>query len=82
MLISVYSCVGIKTKSYQEDTYSVESILIARSALKKNVINVKGGAGGGAGWSPQTLEGYIGEDQVEGGKKPKRQVAFFGVYDG
>lgn len=40
-----------------------------------------GGGGGGAGWSPTSLEGYVGEQDGEGGK-PKRQVAFFGVYDG
>lgn len=34
------------------------------------------------GWNPDTLEGFEGEESlgIEGG--PKRQVAFFGIYDG
>lgn len=62
-------------RSYQEDTYSVHSILVPNFSLKSSLFDVKGAAG----WSPDTLEGYPDEDPAE---PRKRQVAFFGVYDG
>lgn len=56
----------------------MHSLLMPTQALKRNLVKVKGSFGGG--WAPETLEGYSGEEQsLQDGK---RQVAFFGVYDG
>lgn len=54
----------------------MHSVVVPTQALKRNIVSMKGVTG----WSPETLEGFVGEDPslVDG----KRQVAFFGVYDG
>ncbi|SCV70261.1 BQ2448_1655 [Microbotryum intermedium] len=62
--------------SYQEDAYSVASLGLPQQALKRNLINVKQGAG----WSNDTLEGFAKEN--EQGQDRLRQVACFGVFDG
>lgn len=59
-------------RPYQEDAYNVQAILCPIAALKKNA----------PGWSPESLEGYAGEDPALAEGNGKRQVAFFGVYDG
>lgn len=53
----------------------MHSILAPNTALKSNLFDVKNAAG----WAPDMLEGYPGEDPAE---PRKRQVAFFGVFDG
>ena len=62
---------------YQEDAYSVHSLAIPRNALKWNVMDDRMGAG----WNPTLLEGFDGEAPGSD-EDMKRQVAFFGVYDG
>ncbi|KAM0750570.1 protein serine/threonine phosphatase 2C [Meredithblackwellia eburnea MCA 4105] len=61
-------------RPYQEDAYSVHSILTPVTALKSNLFEVKDAAG----WTPDTLEGFPGEEKED----RKRQVAYFGVFDG
>jgi hypothetical protein len=46
--------------------------------LKRNVALLKGGAG----WSPEASEGYDGEEGEAPIAERKRQVAYFGVFDG
>lgn len=57
---------------YQEDAHAVQSILVPIAALKKSA----------PGWSPESLEGFLGEETNLGEGGGRRQVAFFGVYDG
>ncbi|KAG0660959.1 hypothetical protein C6P46_004232 [Rhodotorula mucilaginosa] len=61
---------------YQEDAYSVHSLAVPQSALKWNVVDDRLGTG----WTPQTLEGFTCEEPQ--GQERKRQVAYFGVFDG
>lgn len=61
---------------YQEDAYAVHSLAVPQSSLKWNVVDDRLGTG----WTPQTLEGFEGEQSP--GKENKRQVAYFGVFDG
>ncbi|SGY15094.1 BQ5605_C013g07244 [Microbotryum silenes-dioicae] len=63
-------------RPYQEDAYSVASLSLPQHALKRNLINVKQGAG----WNNDTLEGFAKEN--EEGQERLRQVACFGVFDG
>ena len=64
-------------RRYQEDAYSVHSLAIPRNALKWNVMDDRMGAG----WNPTLLEGFDGEAPGND-EDMKRQVAFFGVFDG
>lgn len=64
--------------SYQEDAHSVHSLSIPRSALKWNVVDDRLGAG----WNPTLLEGFDGETPPGEEQETRRQVAFFGVFDG
>ncbi|POY76295.1 hypothetical protein BMF94_0490 [Rhodotorula taiwanensis] len=63
-------------RPYQEDAYAVHSLVVPQSALKWNVVDDRLGTG----WTPQTLEGFEGEQSP--GEENKRQVAYFGVFDG
>ncbi|TKA52221.1 hypothetical protein B0A53_04644 [Rhodotorula sp. CCFEE 5036] len=63
-------------RPYQEDAYSVHSLAVPQSALKWNVVDDRLGTG----WTPQTLEGFTCEEPQ--GQERKRQVAYFGVFDG
>ncbi|GAA5916945.1 PP2C family serine/threonine-protein phosphatase [Sporobolomyces salmoneus] len=65
-------------RPYQEDAYSVHSLAVPRSALKWNVVDDRLGAG----WNPTTLEGFEGESPPGEEDETRRQVAFFGVFDG
>ncbi|GAA5873139.1 hypothetical protein JCM16303_006954 [Sporobolomyces ruberrimus] len=65
-------------RPYQEDAYSVHSLALPRSALKWNVVDDRLGAG----WNPTLLEGFDGETPPGEEDEPRRQVAFFGVFDG
>ncbi|GJN93463.1 hypothetical protein Rhopal_006520-T1 [Rhodotorula paludigena] len=79
--------------AYQEDAYAVTSLAVPQSALRWNVVDDRLGTG----WTPETREGFDGEDGDadpsqgergakgggEGGERErKRQVAYFGVFDG
>lgn len=63
---------------YQEDAYSICSVALPRSALRWNVLDDRLGSG----WKPDTLEGFEGEEPKEEGEERKRQVGYFGVFDG
>ncbi|GAA5917877.1 hypothetical protein JCM5296_000804 [Sporobolomyces johnsonii] len=65
-------------RPYQEDAHAVHSVALPRSALKWNVVEDRLGAG----WNPDLLEGFEGEEPQREGDERRRQVAFFGVYDG
>ncbi|GAA5830787.1 hypothetical protein JCM3766R1_003426 [Sporobolomyces carnicolor] len=65
-------------RPYQEDAHSVHSLSIPRSALKWNVVDDRLGAG----WNPTLLEGFDGETPPGEEQETRRQVAFFGVFDG
>ncbi|GAA5911241.1 hypothetical protein JCM6882_004073 [Rhodosporidiobolus microsporus] len=65
-------------RPYQEDTFAVSSVAVPQSALRWNVLDDRLGAG----WAPQALEGFEGEEPAEEGEERKRQVAYFGVFDG
>ncbi|KAK4703836.1 protein phosphatase PTC6, partial [Phenoliferia sp. Uapishka_3] len=71
---SVVVSLRLPGSKYQEDAFNVQSLTIPTTALKSNLFDVKNAAG----WAPEMLEGYPGEDAAS----RKRQVAFFGVYDG
>jgi hypothetical protein len=66
------------SRRYQEDSYTVASVSLPTSALRWNVLDDRLGAG----WTPQMLEGFEGEEPKEEGEERKRQVAYFGVFDG
>jgi len=51
---------------------------MALPVLKRNVAMLKGGAG----WNPEASEGYDGEEGGVPISDRKRQVAYFGVFDG
>lgn len=61
---------------YQEDAYAVCSLAVPQSSLKWNVVDDRLGTG----WTPQTLEGFEGEEPP--GQEKRRQVACFGIFDG
>ncbi|GAA6018856.1 hypothetical protein JCM8202_002261 [Rhodotorula sphaerocarpa] len=63
-------------RPYQEDAYAVCSLAVPQSSLKWNVVDDRLGTG----WTPQTLEGFEGEEPP--GQEKRRQVACFGVFDG
>ncbi|GAA5998563.1 hypothetical protein JCM5350_003854 [Sporobolomyces pararoseus] len=65
-------------RPYQEDAHSVHSLAIPRSALKWNVVDDRLGAG----WNPTLLEGFDGESPPGEEQETRRQVAYFGVFDG
>ncbi|GAA5935667.1 PP2C family serine/threonine-protein phosphatase [Sporobolomyces koalae] len=65
-------------RPYQEDAYSVHSLSIPRSALRWNVVDDRLGAG----WNPTALEGFEGETPPGEEHETRRQVAYFGVFDG
>ncbi|GAA6056940.1 hypothetical protein JCM3770_007154 [Rhodotorula araucariae] len=78
-------------RPYQEDAYAVRSLALPQSALRWNVVDDRLGTG----WAPQLREGFDGEDPPAGagpGAGPgdegaedggrRRQVAYFGVFDG
>ncbi|GAA5826074.1 hypothetical protein JCM11251_000116 [Rhodosporidiobolus azoricus] len=65
-------------RPYQEDAYTVTSVAVPQSALRWNVLDDRLGAG----WTPQTLEGFEGEEPTDEGEERKRQVAYFGIFDG
>ncbi|KAJ8292625.1 Protein phosphatase 2C 4 [Rhodotorula toruloides] len=64
-------------RPYQEDAYSVHSLALPQSMLRWNVVDDRLGTG----WTPQNLEGFDGEVR-EGEEERRRQVAYFGVFDG
>ncbi|GAA5865571.1 hypothetical protein JCM3774_002054 [Rhodotorula dairenensis] len=78
--LSSKSAVGIAQsrgeRPYQEDAYAVYSLAVPQSSLKWNVVDDRLGTG----WTPQTLEGFQCEEPP--GKERRRQVAYFGVFDG
>ncbi|GAA5865329.1 hypothetical protein JCM8547_005056 [Rhodosporidiobolus lusitaniae] len=65
-------------RPYQEDSFCVKSVSLPTSALRWNVLDDRLGAG----WNPEMLEGYEGEEPKEEGEERRRQVAYFGVFDG
>ncbi|GAA5856760.1 hypothetical protein JCM9279_006105 [Rhodotorula babjevae] len=70
-------------RPYQEDAYAVRSLALPQSALRWNVVDDRLGTG----WAPATREGFDGEEPrpgEEGGEEGgrRRQVAYFGVFDG
>ncbi|GAA6036446.1 hypothetical protein JCM8097_003511 [Rhodosporidiobolus ruineniae] len=65
-------------RPYQEDTFAVSSLAIPSSALRINVLDDRLGAG----WVPEQLEGFEGEEPTEEGGERRRQVAYFAVFDG
>ncbi|BGP42412.1 Protein phosphatase 2C 6 [Rhodotorula kratochvilovae] len=70
-------------RPYQEDAYASTSLALPQSALRWNVVDDRLGTG----WAPTIREGFEGEEPPpgeegteEGGRR--RQVAYFGVFDG
>lgn len=54
----------------------MHSLAVPQSSLKWNVVDDRLGTG----WTPQTLEGFPCEEPP--GQERRRQVAYFGVFDG